>query len=100
MRLLLIRHAESTDNVPGILGTSVPGPVLTDLGREQAAAIPAALADQPIDAIFVSSMQRTSLTAAPLATDRGLDVTVLDDLGEISAGDYEGRSDKEAIHTY
>lgn len=100
MRLLLIRHAQSTDNVPGILGTTIPGPALTALGREQAAAIPAALAGQPIDAIYVSPMQRTGMTAEPLAAERGITIHVLDGLEEISAGDYEGRSDKEAIHIY
>lgn len=100
VRLLLIRHAQSTDNIPGILGTTIPGPVLTELGREQAAAIPAALAGQPIDAIFVSPMQRTGMTAEPLARERGIQIHELDGLVEISAGDYEGRSDKEAIRGY
>ncbi|HEX4443611.1 MAG TPA: histidine phosphatase family protein [Galbitalea sp.] len=100
MRLLLIRHAQSTENVVGILGSDVPGPVITDLGREQAAAIPAALSEEKIDAIFASSMQRTSLTASPLAARLGLAVQVLDDLGEISAGELEGRSDKDAIRAY
>jgi probable phosphoglycerate mutase len=100
MRLLLIRHAQSTDNVPGILGTTIPGPELTELGREQAAAIPKALAGQPIDAIYVSPMQRTGLTAAPLAAERDLSIEVLEGLEEIDAGDFEGRSDQDAIHVY
>jgi broad specificity phosphatase PhoE len=100
MRLLLIRHAQSTENVVGILGSDVPGPVLTDLGEEQAAAIPDALSDEKIDAIYTSTMQRTGLTAAPLAARLGLPVQALADLGEISAGEYEGRSDKDAIRAY
>ena len=100
MRLLLIRHAQSTDNVPGILGTTIPGPVLTDLGVEQAAAVPAALAGESIEAIYVSTMQRTALTAAPLAEALGLDAQVIDGLQEISAGDVEGRSDKDSIRSY
>jgi broad specificity phosphatase PhoE len=100
MRLLLIRHAQSTDNVVDILGTKVPGPVLTDLGREQAAAIPAALSDESIDAIYVSTMQRTGMTAAPLAENRSLPVQVIEGIEEIGAGDFEGRSDKDSIHAY
>lgn len=100
MRLLLIRHAQSTDNVIGALGTETPGPVLTALGLEQAAAIPAALADESIDAIYVSTMQRTGLTAAPLAAALGLHASVIDGLEEIHAGDFEGATDKDSIHAY
>src|ERR1700722_1512021 len=100
MRLLLIRHAQSTDNVIGVLGTTIPGPELTDLGREQADAIPAALAEESIDAIYVSTMQRTWMTAEPLARARGLEARVLEGLEEIHGGQYEGRSDKDAIRGY
>src|ERR1700709_1035970 len=100
MRLLLIRHAQSTDNVPGILGTTIPGPVLTELGVEQAAALPAALIGERIEAIFVSTMQRTALTAAPLAQALGIAAQVIDGIQEIAAGDFEGRSDKDAIRGY
>lgn len=100
MRLLLIRHAQSTENVSGILGTLIPGPVLTPLGREQAAAIPGALAGESIEAIFASRMQRTSMTAQPLATALGLETEVIEGLEEIGAGAFEGRSDREAVRAY
>ena len=100
MRLLLIRHAQTIDNVHGNLGTVIPGPGLTELGEEQAAAIPAALAGEDIQAIYASTMQRTVLTAVPLAAARGLEVEVLDGLREIGAGEFEGRSDKESVRAY
>lgn len=100
MRLLLIRHGQTIDNVNGALGTHVPGPVLTPLGAAQAAAIPAALAAERIDAVAVSTMQRTRLTAAPLLAERGLTPLEYPGLREISAGDYEQRSDKEAVAAY
>ncbi|MFE5814291.1 histidine phosphatase family protein [Streptomyces sp. NPDC056479] len=89
MRLLLIRHGQTPSNVAHLLDTAVPGPGLTALGEQQAAALPAALADEDIDAIYVSTLTRTQLTAAPLAADRGLDVIVRDGLREVSAGDLE-----------
>ena len=46
MRLLLIRHGQTPSNVLGALDTLVPGPGLTPLGLEQAAAIPDALAGE------------------------------------------------------
>ncbi|MDO9398553.1 MAG: histidine phosphatase family protein [Herbiconiux sp.] len=100
MRLLLIRHGQTIDNVHGALGTVVPGPGLTPLGLEQAAAVPAALAEERIDAIAVSTMRRTHLTAAPLAAATGLEPVVTEGLQEITAGDLEGRSDGEAVRTY
>jgi broad specificity phosphatase PhoE len=100
MRLLLIRHAQSTDNVVGILGTDIPGPRLTPLGLEQARAIPAALAGESIQAIFASPMRRTVMTAQPLADALGLEVEVLEGLEEIGAGAFEGRSDRDAVLAY
>jgi broad specificity phosphatase PhoE len=100
MRLLLVRHGQTIDNVNGDLGTVIPGPALTELGEEQAAAIPAALADEKIEGIYASTMQRTSLTAVPLATATGLEVEILDGLQEISAGIFEGKSDKDSVRGY
>lgn len=100
MRLLLIRHGQTIDNVRGELGTVIPGPALTELGEEQAAAIPAALADETIEAIYASTMQRTALTAAPLAAATRIEIQVEDGLREISAGQFEGNSDKESVHAY
>ncbi|GAA2223231.1 histidine phosphatase family protein [Herbiconiux moechotypicola] len=100
MRLLLIRHGQTIDNANGALGTVVPGPGLTELGRTQAAAIPAALVAESIDAIAMSTMRRTHETAAPLVEALGLAPIEFDGLREITAGDIEGRSDSEAIRLY
>jgi broad specificity phosphatase PhoE len=100
MRLLLIRHGQTPANVLGQLDTAHPGPGLTALGHEQAASIPAALAGEDIDALFASTLVRTQLTAAPLAADRNLAVTVLGGTHEIEAGDLEGRSDRDAVRAY
>ncbi|NEM92427.1 histidine phosphatase family protein [Galbitalea soli] len=100
MRLLLIRHGQTIDNVRGELGTVIPGPPLTDLGHAQAEALPAALAEERIEAIYTSVMQRTQLTARPLSRATGVPTTVIEGIHEISAGEYEARADREAIHAY
>lgn len=100
MRLYLIRHGQTPDNVRGELGTTVPGPGLTDLGLEQAAALPEALAAAGIGALSTSTMVRTQLTAAPLAASLGLVPTVRDGLREVEAGELELRSDQEAVAAY
>ncbi|MFI6034361.1 histidine phosphatase family protein [Streptomyces sp. NPDC051315] len=101
MRLILVRHGETPTNVDYLLDTAAPGPGLTELGERQAAALPQALADEDIEAVYASTLVRTQLTAAPLAAARGLDVHVRDGIREISAGDLEmlpGDSEHGALY--
>ena len=100
MRLLLIRHGETPANVVGALATAEPGPDLTALGRAQAAAVPGALVDERIDALYATRLVRTQLTAAPLADALGLGVEVRPGLEEVSAGDLEMRSDPDGVAGY
>lgn len=100
MRLLLIRHGQTPSNVKRLLDTAEPGPALTPLGQEQAAALPDALAAERIDALYASTLLRTQLTAAPLAARTGLEVRVREGLRELSAGDLEMRGDDQAVETY
>ena len=100
MRLLLIRHGQTPNNVDGILDTGEPGAPLTTLGEAQAAAIPAALAGETISGIHVSRLLRTHLTAAPLAEATGFTPQVHPGLQEILAGNYDLRDDEEAVQGY
>ncbi|MEV3856449.1 histidine phosphatase family protein [Streptomyces sp. NPDC050095] len=100
MRLLLVRHGQTPSNLKHLLDTAAPGPGLTPLGLEQAAALPQALARETIDALYASTLTRTQLTAAPLAAATGLDVQIRDGLREVAAGDVEMRGDEEAVAVY
>ena len=95
-----MRHGQTHANVSGELDTAHPGLDLTDLGHAQAAAAAKALADEHLDAIYVSSRVRTHQTAAPTAEQRGLTPAVVDGLEEIDAGDFEMRSDHDAVAGY
>lgn len=86
-----VRHAQSTANAAGIVDTSVPGPGLTALGDTQAQVIAETLATGGHDAIYVSNMLRTQLTAEPLATELGMTPGVLPGVREINAGVFEGQ---------
>src|SRR3954469_13036539 len=73
--LLLVRHGESAPAVEGESFALVDGhgdPPLAEEGRIQAARVCARLADEHIDAIWVSNLRRTAETAAPLAEALGL----------------------------
>ncbi|UUV28365.1 histidine phosphatase family protein [Amycolatopsis roodepoortensis] len=100
MKLLLVRHGQTEGNVRGALDTALPGPPLTELGREQAQSLVTRLDGEPIVAVYASQAVRAQQTAAPLAAERGLDVQVLDGVHEVAAGDLEGKTDKDSITTY
>lgn len=57
-------------------------PELTDEGHRQAELMAEYLATEPIDAIYVSPLQRARQTAAPLERLFGVDATVVDDVAE------------------
>src|SRR5262245_41890309 len=97
MTLTFVRHGESEANAAGVIDTSVPGPHLTELGRQQAEAVADALAANNYDGVYASSMIRTQETAEPLATKLGQDVVAVPGLREISAGAFEGQSEDSGL---
>ncbi|WP_082978959.1 histidine phosphatase family protein [Arthrobacter sp. B6] len=99
-QLLLLRHAQTPSNVLGLLDSRIPGPGLTDLGREQAAAVPGALKTYPVSSVTASSMVRTVQTGEPLADERFLTLAVEHGVHEILAGDMEMAAGEEALARY
>src|SRR5659263_454488 len=100
MRLLLVRHGQTTANVAGLLDTDEPGAGLTDLGLEQAGALPEVLRDESIEVLYASTLVRTQQTAAPLASFLGLEVRVREGLREVRAGTLEMLGDDASVETY
>lgn len=95
MRLILIRHGQTQSNVDRLLDTAYPGAPLTSEGHDQAASLVERLAEEPIEAIFASTLTRAQQTAAPLAESKNLSVEVIDGIQEIAAGDEEMTDDWE-----
>jgi len=79
-----------TEGEPFALKDGHGDPPLSPNGLMQADAVGARLADEPISAIYASSLVRTQQTAAPLAAARQLEVTIDADLREVFLGDFEG----------
>jgi broad specificity phosphatase PhoE len=100
LRLIFVRHGQTPANVKGLLDTRVPGPGLTALGLQQAAALPEALGGEDIAAIYVSTMVRTQLTAAHLAASLELETIERAGLREIGAGEMEMRADMASVRRY
>jgi probable phosphoglycerate mutase len=90
--LIVVRHGESA---PWRTGVAVPtwnghgDPALAPEGREQAQRLADRLEHEQIDAIYVSPLQRTSETIAPLAERLGLTPVVVPDLREVHLGEWE-----------
>lgn len=91
--LLLIRHGETQAAVRGESFPMVEGqgdPALRPEGEAQAVAVGERLKTEPISAIYVTTMQRTHQTAAPLAKHLGVEPRVERDLREVFLGDWDG----------
>jgi probable phosphoglycerate mutase len=91
--MMLIRHGETQAAVRGEMFPMVDGqgdPALRPEGHAQAEAVSARLAKEPIKAIYVTTMQRTHQTAAPLAAHLALTPRIEPDLREVFLGDWDG----------
>lgn len=95
MDLLLIRHGESFANTERVFSNSGWKHGLTPKGFEQAKsaamAIPAFFGEPA--RIYSSHLKRACETAGVIAEQLGVEHRALAELGEIAAGDLEGKSD-------
>ena len=103
MRLVLVRHGQTSSNVSHALDTAMPGADLDDVGREQARML-AQCFENMIGAkpsmICVSPLARCRQTAAYLETEFGLGAEVAEGIREILAGDLEMSVEPENIMVY
>ncbi len=88
-RLIAVRHGETEWNK----ATRIQGQLdiaLNATGQWQAAQAAAALADEPIAAVYASDLQRAAATAQAIAQPHGLAVRLHTDLRERHFGDMQG----------
>ena len=98
MKLVLARHAESAWNAERrFQGRTDVG--LSDSGLAQSAALARAVARRRVGAIYSSPLRRARETAEIVAKERGLTVTLVDDLRELSLGVWEGRTVDDVVAT-
>ena len=91
--IVMIRHGASAAARPGERHELLEGrgnPPLADTGVRQAAAVAERLGGDAFAALFVTPLRRTVQTAAPLAAATGLEPHVVEDLVEVSLGEWEG----------
>ncbi len=93
-RLVLIRHTEVEGSMSGRIYGRLD-PTLSSAGREHAEALAARLRPVSLDAVHSSPSRRAQETAAPLARERRLGVTLHRGLKDVDFGEWEGRSFEE-----
>ncbi len=91
--ILLVRHGASQAHVPGEPFELIEGghanPPLAPEGLLQAERVGARLRDEPFSQLFVTPLQRTLQTAAPLAAATGTEPRVVHELREVHLGEWE-----------
>ena len=94
IKLLLIRHGESEDNVQRkISGFSNVN--LTEKGVWQAKRLAYRLKDVPVDIVYCSDLKRAIHTTNIVFGDRGIDILQKPNLKEVYLGDWESRPFEE-----
>lgn len=91
--LLLVRHGASQParaDAPFPLVDGQGDPELAPEGVRQAGLVCARLAEEKIDAVYVTTLRRTRQTAAPLAAALGIEPRVEAGLREVHLGEWEG----------
>jgi probable phosphoglycerate mutase len=90
MRLLLARHGQSVWNAERRLQGAGTDVALSALGRAQAEALGRALRGYRVAAAYVSPFRRARETAEVALAGSGVPLLPLDELRELSLGEWEG----------
>ena len=99
MEIVLVRHGESDANRRGIIQGRGDYP-LSDVGRSQASATAAALADFRPDRIFVSPLGRARQTAEIINQPHLVEIASLPELMEYNLGEFEGQRFEDVLTKY
>ncbi|MDO8740608.1 MAG: histidine phosphatase family protein [Candidatus Woesearchaeota archaeon] len=98
MKLIIIRHGETEDNVKGLLQGHKHGK-LTKTGIEQARKLAFRLKDEEIDAIYSSDLQRAKDTTEEIAKFHKVPIHYTSELREQHLGIFEGKPKDELRKT-
>ena len=92
--LILARHGQSVSNAVRRF-QGVQDVTLSELGARQAEALGRAIRRLPIAAVYTSPLERARRTAEIAAAGLRVPLQPVDDLRELSLGDWEGRTVEE-----
>ena len=93
--IALVRHGENDFVKEHRLAGWLPDIHLNDKGRQQAEDAAKRLAPLPVTALYSSPVTRCVETAEYVAQTLNLNVVLVDDLGEVRYGKWEGKKIKK-----
>jgi probable phosphoglycerate mutase len=96
--ILLIRHGRAQFKAGHLYGWT-PGVVLSADGREEAKRLGQRLEDIKLTAAYTSPLERASETADIALAGRKIQLQVMEGLGEVKYGKWQGRSYKSLMKT-
>jgi probable phosphoglycerate mutase len=99
--VVVVRHGASADAIPGQPFPLTEGhgdPPLSPVGHEQAQALADRLTEETFAGVFVTGLERTVQTAAPLAERLQIEPEVIPDLREVRLGDWEAGEFRKRVH--
>lgn len=94
-KIVLVRHGQTDFNVQHRLPGQLPGVMLNDEGRREAAATGEALRTLPLTSIIASPLERTMETASYINGARGLTIQQDRDLLDMDYGKFNGQNYEE-----
>ncbi|QBD81438.1 histidine phosphatase family protein [Ktedonosporobacter rubrisoli] len=95
-RFILVRHGETLANRE-FRYIGLRDDALSEKGEVQASQLAEALAILPVAAVYSSPLQRAYQTALPIAARHKLAVQTIEELKEVSFGQWEGMSRQEVM---
>lgn len=99
IRLFLTRHGQTQWNVERRFQGSKDSP-LTEIGTRQAILLGERLANERIDTIYSSHLQRAYKTADFIRSNRAIEIIEDKNLSEMNFGDWEGLKHDELIEKF
>lgn len=96
--ILLIRHA-TAEYKPGRLYGWTPGVHLSASGRDEAKRLAERLETVKLRAVYSSPLERCLETAGMVADGRKLEIQVVEKLGEVRYGSWQGRTFRSLVKT-
>lgn len=98
MILLLVRHAVTALTGKKLIGW-MPGMMLSEEGLRQAGSVADRLAEVPLQVVYSSPLERCTQTADVIAERHRIKPQIVDGLGEVRYGRWQGKSLKTLYRT-
>ncbi len=97
--IYFVRHGQTLFNKAGRLQGRIDSP-LSELGEQQVACVARALKPLGIQQALISPLGRARQTAGIIQTELGIDLEPLQELSEVSFGDFEGNTLEQLDEKY